>query len=218
MATYEDIAKANATIRTKPIKGKEYAEVPQRVKAFRMLHPNGTIDTQIISNVQGVVVIKATVADEAGNILATGHAYEKEANGFINKDSYIENCETSAVGRALGFVGLGIDTSICSAEELSNALLNQDEEPAEKPKKGSSKKKEPEAEIDLNATIEDTPSAVKNITEMIKTLEKMGATAFMDELKQVYGIERIEDIKKGDYRTIVGLAQEKFDLLKEANK
>ena len=218
MATYDDIAKANATIRTKPIKGKEYAEVPQRVKAFRMLYPGGAILTDILSNVNGVVVIKATAIDEAGNVLGTGHAYEKEANGFINKDSYIENCETSAVGRALGFVGLGIDTSICSAEELSNALLNQDEEPAEKPKKGSSKKKEPEVEIDLNATIEDTPSAVKNITEMIKTLEKMGATAFMDELRQVYGIERIEDIKKGDYRTIVGLAQEKFDLLKEANK
>lgn len=123
--TYEDIERVNATIQTTPIKGKNYAEVPQRVKAFRMLYPNGTIDTQIISNQNGVVVIKATVADEAGNILGTGHAYEKEGNGFINKESYIENCETSAVGRALGFVGLGIDTAICSAEELTNALINQ---------------------------------------------------------------------------------------------
>ena len=123
--TYEELIKANATINTTPIKGKEYAEVPQRVKAFRMLHPNGTIDTQIVSHENGVVVIKATVADEGGNILATGHAYEKEGSSFINKESYIENCETSAVGRALGFVGLGIDTSICSAEELTNALINQ---------------------------------------------------------------------------------------------
>ena len=123
--TYEELVKANATINTTPIKGKEYAEVPQRVKAFRMLHPNGTIDTQIVSHENGVVVIKATVADEGGNILGTGHAYEKEGSSFINKESYIENCETSAVGRALGFVGLGIDTSICSAEELTNALINQ---------------------------------------------------------------------------------------------
>ena len=207
MATYEDIARANETITTTPIKGKNYAEVPQRVKAFRMLHPNGTIDTQIISNVQGVVVIKATVADEAGNILATGHAYEKEGNGFINKESYIENCETSAVGRALGFLGLGIDTSICSAEELSNAILNQN-----KPK---AKKAEPE-EPDPNSTIEDTPSAVKKIKEMVATLEKMGATAFMDELRQTYGIERIEDIKKGDFRPILQIGQSKYDLLKEA--
>ena len=123
--TYEELVKANSTINTTPIKGKEYAEVPQRVKAFRMLHPNGTIDTQIVSHENGVVVIKATVADEGGNILATGHAYEKEGSSFINKESYIENCETSAVGRALGFVGLGIDISICSAEELTNALINQ---------------------------------------------------------------------------------------------
>jgi len=207
--TFEDIAKANETITTTPIKGKNYAEVPQRVKAFRMLHPNGAITTEIVSLNNGVVVIKATATDEAGNILGTGHAYEKEGNGFINKESYIENCETSAVGRALGFVGLGIDSSICSAEELQNALLNQDE------KSKGKKKKEPD-NIDLNTTIADTPDAVKNLKGMIATLEKMGATAFMDELKQVYDIKRIEDIKKGDYRTIVQLAQDKYDLLKEA--
>ena len=207
--TFEDIAKANETITTTPIRGKNYAEVPQRVKAFRMLHPNGAITTEIVSLNNGVVVIKATATDEAGNILGTGHAYEKEGNGFINKESYIENCETSAVGRALGFVGLGIDSSICSAEELQNALLNQDEKPKGK------KKKEPD-NIDLNTTIADTPEAVKNLKGMIATLEKMGATAFMDELRQVYDIKRIEDIKKGDYRTIVQLAQDKYDLLKEA--
>ena len=123
--TFEELIKANEAITTTPIKGKNYAEVPQRVKAFRMLYPNGTIDTEIVSLENGVVVIKATVADEGGNILGTGHAYEKEGSTFINKESYIENCETSAVGRALGFVGLGIDTSICSAEELQNAMVNQ---------------------------------------------------------------------------------------------
>lgn len=123
--TYEELVKANDTIKTTPIKGKNYAEVPQRVKAFRMLYPNGGISTEIVSLQNGVAVIKATAFDDAGNILGVGHAYEKEGNGFINKESYIENCETSAVGRALGFVGLGIDTSICSAEELQNAILNQ---------------------------------------------------------------------------------------------
>jgi len=123
--TFEELVKANETITTTPIKGKNYAEVPQRVKAFRKLYPNGTISTDIISNVNGVVVIKAIVADDEGNILSTGHAYEKEGSTFINKESYIENCETSAVGRALGFMGLGIDASICSAEELQNAIINQ---------------------------------------------------------------------------------------------
>lgn len=81
----------------------------------------------------------------------------------------------------------------------------------------SGKSKEAKKEIDLNTTISDTPDAVKNLKGMIDTLKKMGASAFMDEVKQVYGVERIEDIKKCDYRTIVQLAQEKYDLLREAN-
>lgn len=80
------------------------------------------------------------------------------------------------------------------------------------------KSKEAKKEIDLNTTISDTPDAVKNLKGMIDTLKKMGASAFMDEVKQVYGVERVEDIKKCDYRTIVQLAQDKYDLLKEATK
>ena len=52
---------------------------------------------------------------------------EKESTSYINKTSYIENCETSAVGRALGFMGIGIDASMASAEELVNALVGQEE-------------------------------------------------------------------------------------------
>lgn len=127
MATYEEIKKANEAI--KPIdigRGKDYVEVNQRVTAFRMVYPGGTIDTEIVSLESGICVMKATCADENGTILGTGHAYEKEGSSFINKTSYIENCETSAVGRALGMAGFGIDASICSADELQNAVLNQE--------------------------------------------------------------------------------------------
>lgn len=124
--TFEDIQKANETIRTTDIKGKDYAEVNQRIKAFRMLYPTGTIHTNMISNENGVCIFKATVIDEKGTVLATGTAYEKEDSSFINKTSYIENCETSAVGRALGIAGFGIDTSVASAEEVQNAIANQE--------------------------------------------------------------------------------------------
>lgn len=125
---YEDIARVNESIKTLDLKGKDYAEVNQRVKAFRMLYPEGLIktDMEIIEN--GLVVIKAqvgTYADGEFRLLATGYAYEKENSTFINKTSYIENCETSAVGRALGFLGLGIDTSIASYEEVGNAIEQQ---------------------------------------------------------------------------------------------
>jgi hypothetical protein len=125
MITYADIEKANSTIKTTDIKGKDYAEVNQRIKAFRMVYPQGSLPTEIISIDNGIVIMKCTVLDEDGRILATGHAYEKENSTFINKTSYIENCETSAVGRALGLAGFGIDTSIASYEEVENAILQQ---------------------------------------------------------------------------------------------
>ncbi len=123
---WEQIVAANATIKTTDVKGKAYAEVNQRIKAFRMVCPNGAIVTDMISNVDGVCVFRATVYDEEQKIIGTGTAYEKETSSFINKTSYIENCETSAVGRALGMCGFGIDTSVASAEEVANAIHNQD--------------------------------------------------------------------------------------------
>lgn len=137
MISYADIQKANETLKFSDIKGKNYAEVPQRVKAFRMLYPQGFIITEMVSNENGVCVFKASAGyyDENGGAytLGTGTAYEKEGSSYINKTSYIENCETSAVGRALGFLNIGSDTSIASYEEVQNAINNQLPEDAKKP-------------------------------------------------------------------------------------
>lgn len=127
--TYEDIKKANESIKTTDIKGKAYAEVNERIKAFRMVYPTGYIQTETISIKDGICIMHAEVGyfNENGSLhtLGTGTAYEKEGSTFINKTSYIENCETSAVGRALGMAGFGIDTSVASAEEVQNAIANQ---------------------------------------------------------------------------------------------
>jgi deoxycytidylate deaminase len=71
-------------------------------------------------------VCKATIADENGRVIATGHAHEERGSSNINKTSYVENCETSAVGRALALLGIGIDTSIASANEVQDAIAKQD--------------------------------------------------------------------------------------------
>lgn len=130
MITFEDLKKANDSIVTTEIKGNQYAAVSQRIKAFRMLFPTGMIATDIVSNENGVCIIKATVGflNENGErqVLGTGIAYEKENSSFINKTSYIENCETSAVGRALGMCGLGIDSDVASADEVQTATFQQD--------------------------------------------------------------------------------------------
>lgn len=127
MTTYEDILKANASLKPIDVKGKQYAPVTERIKAFRMIHPEGGIITEIVSIEGGVCVIRATVTTAEGHVLGTGTAYEKESSSYINKTSYIENCETSAVGRALGMAGYGIDGSMASAEELLNAIKQQED-------------------------------------------------------------------------------------------
>ena len=125
MYTFEDLVAANAVMKTTNIKGKPYVEVNERIKAFRRLCPNGAIITEMLSNADGVCVFRASIYDGEKNLIGTGTAYEKEGNGNINRTSYIENCETSAVGRALGMCGFGIDTSIASYEEVANAIANQ---------------------------------------------------------------------------------------------
>ena len=122
---YKDIERVNKDMNTTDIKGKDYVEVNQRIKAFRKLYPEGTIETEILKLEGTMCVIKATIKINE-LVLGTGIAYENEGSTFINKTSYIENCETSAVGRALGMCGLGIDTSVASAEEVQNAIQNQE--------------------------------------------------------------------------------------------
>lgn len=119
------LTEINDNIKKVDIKGKMYAQVNDRILAFRELFPNGSITSEIVSHANGIVIIKATAADETGRVLATGLAYEKEGSTFINKTSYIENAETSAVGRCLGMLGIGIDTSVASYEEVANAQANQ---------------------------------------------------------------------------------------------
>lgn len=144
MCTFEQIQEANKTIVTTNIKGKDYAEVNQRIKAFRMVHPNGRIITELTSLKDGVCIFRASIYNDQDELLGTGTAYEKENSTFINKTSYIENAETSSVGRALGMLGFGIDTSVASAEEVANAIENQKpkKKTAEEVKKEDAERKE----------------------------------------------------------------------------
>lgn len=134
MATYEDIRKANEAVGISTIKkeGKNgkittfgYVTVAQRIKAFRMVHPDGLIKTEMVMNESGVCIFRAEIYSEDGKLLSTGTALERQDSGFINALSHIENCETSACGRALGIAGYGIDDDVASAEEVANATIQQ---------------------------------------------------------------------------------------------
>lgn len=112
------------------IHGKDYVLVSERLRHFRTCgdYEGWAITTELISNEEGSCIILAKIRDVTDRVLATGYARERDGDSHINQTSYIENCETSAIGRALASLGMGIDTSIASAEEVTNALLNQRKE------------------------------------------------------------------------------------------
>jgi hypothetical protein len=106
------------------IHGKQYQTVALRVKNFRETHKDFSLMTEIVSRDAEVVVMKATILDEKGRVIATGHSEERRAASTINKTSALENAETSAIGRALAAFGLG-GTEFATADEVANAITQQ---------------------------------------------------------------------------------------------
>jgi len=113
-----NVADINARLKSIRISGKEYVTVSQRVLGFRELFPEGSIVTEFTRVDKDWCMCKASVIVD-GFCLATGHAHEERKGRFA--DAFIEVCETSAVGRALGLVGIGSVESIASADEMKAA-------------------------------------------------------------------------------------------------
>lgn len=126
--SYEQIKKANEEMEKTDIKGKDYATVNERIKAFRKVYPMGSIITNIDETRDDYVRISTIVKDENGRVIATGTASEMltgdSGKDYINKTSMVENCETSSVGRALGFAGFGVDKAVASAEDIERNKTN----------------------------------------------------------------------------------------------
>ena len=126
---------SNYKFKTTNIRGKQYVEVNERIKFFRQeeQYKNWGIRTEfpIIDDTQCLCL--CTVTTPEGIIVAQGHAHEEKGSSNINKTSYVENCETSAVGRALALLGIGIDTSIASANEVQEAIAKQESTKTEAP-------------------------------------------------------------------------------------
>ena len=115
--------------KTTNIKGKDYVEVNQRLLYFRneSAYAGWSMESELIDLQPDRCCIRAVIRDNEGRIRATGHASEDRTSSMINKTSYVENCETSAFGRALAALGIGIETSIASANEVSMAIAKQEQ-------------------------------------------------------------------------------------------
>ena len=113
--------------KTTNIKGKEYVEVNQRLLYFRneQAYAGWSLESELIDLQPDRCCVRAVIRDNEGRIRATGHASEDRTSSMINKTSYVENCETSAWGRALACIGIGIETSIASSNEVQMAIAQQ---------------------------------------------------------------------------------------------
>lgn len=198
--TFEELQKANSFVntidmvrrdkKTGAVITKQYAEVNQRIKAFRFLYPNGCILTDMVSNENGVCIFRAHVIDEEGHTLGTGTAYEKEGSTMINQTSYIENCETSAVGRALAMCGIGIDTSIASMDEVATAIANQEE--AEKPKTQPKQARKVRSKEEPVQDAETPKTAVQRVGEYIT---RNGLSSkYVESLCNHYGVTTFAEL------------------------
>ncbi len=107
------------------IHGKDYKTVALRVTELRDSHPEWGIETGLIESNEIFVVMKAKILNEDGRVIGTGYAEEKRDSSQINRTSALENCETSAIGRALAACGYGGE-EYASANEVENAIHQQD--------------------------------------------------------------------------------------------
>ena len=109
------------------IKGKKYVLVSDRVQFFNENYPNGSIITNLVSEpTSEMIIIQAIVRPDIKESLRQFTAYSQAVigDGMVNKTAALENAETSAVGRALGFMGIGVIESIASADEMHKAKVN----------------------------------------------------------------------------------------------
>tara|TARA_R100000900_G_scaffold45908_3_gene36806 strand:+ start:611 stop:1135 length:525 start_codon:yes stop_codon:yes gene_type:complete len=162
-------------LKTINIKGKDYVEVHTRLKYFREVWSNYTLDSNVLEKTSESIMIKAEIKDETGRIIASGIAEEYKGSSYINKTSYVENCETSAWGRALGNFGIGLDNSVASANEVVNAISNQ----------------KPKTNVKTRVKLEIGDENWKKVLSYVVANKSLGLPSIVKNLESKYNIKAI---------------------------
>lgn len=164
-------------------KGKKYVLVSDRVLFFNEKFPEGSITTELISNPNDdTVIIKATVKPNDKQTF-TGYSQATWDDGYINKTSALENAETSAVGRALGFMGIGVIESIASADEINKAQTYPTKAPIT-PEIALGKAKEAISAIESSDDLERVRGQIK-ASKYIPDRRSQEGKDMRDELEQL---------------------------------
>lgn len=220
--TGELLEAAIATLKDAPkidIKGKKYSTVATRVECFRQYFADWSIITSVIGFDNEFVRVKCEIIEPRGTVIASDMAEENRSQGPINRTSALENCTTSAIGRALAAFGLH-GGEYASAGEVSNAIAAQTEET------GKDKKKEESlVKSDLKAAAHDIVSQINgcdNLDQLqqfwesddVKTFRKNAKTHYPEGLQAcVDAVNKVKDILTEDEerRAIQGEPQSNLD-------
>ena len=165
------------------IHGKSYRTVAERVNDFRSLHADWTIQSTLVSADERIVVMKSEIYNDKGRLISTGFAEENRTSSQINRTSALENCETSAVGRALAFFGLA-GSEIASANEVEGAISQQNK-PQEPP-------------TDVSERVQKL-KACKDLKELIKAWTEIYPTVTGDS-RAIVILSAVKDQLKGELK------------------
>ena len=187
---------------------KDYVEVNVRIERFWAKYPNGRIDTQVtlIPTEPQEVLIKTDVYRDIADAVpaATGHAHEIKGSSYINKTSFIENGETSSIGRALAILGFEIKKSVASREEVANAQHQQRSapKPFQTPQQAPATEPIPQSPYLEHQSTYPTDSQIKMLLAKINQcgyLKKDAPVVYQIIGKHLgYEIKQLLEIKKSD--------------------
>jgi hypothetical protein len=106
------------------LQGKQYVQVVDRIQYFNEIFENGSIRTRLLSDPANIhYVVEAKVVPDTKNMdrYFSGLSQAKLGTQGANRDAALENAETSAIGRALGMMGIGVIDSVASVDEMNKA-------------------------------------------------------------------------------------------------
>jgi len=176
----------------------DYITVAERIEKFYQQYPEGRIITHIVEHdaERGFILMRAEIYRHPDDALpaATGHAFEYRDAGHVQRTSYIETGETSAVGRALALCGFEVKRGIANREVAQKPARKPPEPPArgdaQKPPAPVQKPAEPEAKGDQPATEEQK----QNILNLLEGLRPGDRRAQQRLLMELTGKESREDL------------------------
>lgn len=192
----EEIARETVAITNERGKTKQYETVPSRLRRFRDAYPTAKIENIILVLDDDRCLMRCEISipfAQTANVaieeptshwimLSSAHAEEYRHTSDVNMTSCLENCETSALGRALSFIGFGSADSIVSAEEVIGANKKQ----------AAAEAAVPGALAVLQQAAEGGMSSLESayIDKLTKT-ERRSCSKFMPDLKAL--AQRVDD-------------------------